>query len=281
MNRTAQTPLAIFYDFDGTLAPGNMQNRRFVPDIGMNADDFWKDVETFTIKTQSDPTISYMYTMLRKAKEAGIAVTREDMAKWGENMEMFPGVETWFGRINRAAAGKGIKVSHYVLSSGNAEIIEACPIAAYFDAIFASRFIYDEEGRAVWPAVALNFTTKTQYLFRVNKGAFGTDFLDTINRYIPDEDRPVPFENIIYIGDGETDVPCFRTVKSLGGMAVAVHDKGQRQNAERFLKEGRVNAVAPADYREGRKLEKLAESWMTLASSRRTLHDIQTGKDNE
>ena len=261
-------PVAICYDFDGTLAPGNMQNRRFVPDIGMTAEDFWNEVAGNTRRTECDPTISYMYVMLEKAREAGVAVRRQDMAEWGRHIEFFPGVETWFRRINRHGAELGVPVLHYVISAGNGEIIEASRIAGQLDGVYASRFMYDQDGQACWPAVALNFTTKTQYLFRINKGAFDNDYQDAINKYLPDEERPVPFENIVYLGDGETDVPCFRTVKSLGGLSVAVHEPGKRAAAEQFLHEGRVNAVAEADYREGSKLDLLIKRTIELALAR-------------
>ena len=260
--------MAICYDFDGTLAPGNMQNRRFVPDIGMTADQFWAEVSENTRLTGCDSTISYMYVMLKKAKEAGVAVRRQDMAEWGRHTEFFPGVESWFRRINRYSAGIGIQTLHYVISAGNGEIIEASGIAGQLDGVYASRFMYDEDGQACWPAVALNFTTKTQYLFRINKGAFDHDYRDEINKYVPDDERPVPFENIIYLGDGETDVPCFRTVKSLGGLSVAVYDQGQQEYAEQFRREGRVNAVAAADYRENSKLELLVKRTIDLALAR-------------
>lgn len=275
MNPPPKPRMAIFYDFDGTLAPGNMQNRRFIPDLGMNAEDFWTEVEAFRHKHQSDPTLSYMHVMLDKAREAGLPVTRQDMAKWGQNMEMFPGVESWFDRITAEGHRRRVTIEHYILSSGNAEIIEACPTADKFDAIFASRFIYNDDGHAIWPATAINFTNKTQYLFRVNKGALDNNSLDTINLYMPDDKRPIPFENMVYIGDGETDVPCFRTVKSMGGMSIAVHDRGGRKQAAQFLAEGRVNAVAPADYRANSKVEKLVKSYIRLTAERRMLYSFQ------
>lgn len=267
--KNSNPPVAICYDFDGTLAPGNMQDRRFIPDIGLTKDEFWKEVAENTRRTECDSTIGYMYVMLEKAREAGVAVRRQDMAKWGQDTDFFPGVADWFSRINHYGQQQGIEVLHYVISAGNAEIIEASAIAKHLDGVFASRFLYDAQGHACWPAVAINFTTKTQYLFRINKGAFEHDYRDTINKYVPDQERPIPFENIIYLGDGETDVPCFRTVKSLGGLSVAVYDAGDFEKAETFLKEGRVNATAPADYRKGQKLDTIIEGTIDLAAARR------------
>ena len=263
-----ETRVALIYDFDGTLAPGNMQDGLFIPHVGMTSQEFWEKVNCNTEKHQCDPTISYMYVMLEMAREAGVSVTREDMAGWSRNIKLFPGVRDWFGRMNQHAESNHVRLEHYVISSGNSEIIEATPIANQFHGIFASSFIYDELGHAIWPGNVVNFTTKTQYLFRVSKGAHGPNDRDTINLYVPDEDRPIPFDNMVYIGDGETDVPCFRVVKDMGGFSVAVHQTERRRDAERFLREGRVNAVAEADYRKGSKLDRMMKSFMEMVSAR-------------
>ena len=262
-----ETKTALIYDFDGTLAPGNMQDGRFIPRLGMTSGEFWAEVNRNTEKHQCDPTISYMFVMLEKAREAGVSVRKEDMAQWAGHIEFFPGVAQWFERMNRHGREHQVSVEHYIVSSGNSEIIEATPIAGEFRGIFASKFIYDDQGHAVWPANAVNFTTKTQYLFRVNKGAHGPSEQDTINLYVPDEERPIPFESIAYIGDGETDVPCFRLVKDMGGLAVAVHEPGREHEAERFFQEGRVNATAPADYREGSKLDRMVQNFIETRAS--------------
>ena len=257
-------PLAIIYDFDGTLAPGNMQDRQFVPDVGMTAADFWREVDALSDETQADKILSYMYVMLEKAKSAGRPVRREDLVAWSRDIEYFPGVESWFGRIDGYGQGKGVSVEHYVISSGNSEIIEGTSIAHRFSRIYASRFLYDAGGAAVWPALAINFTTKTQYLFRINKGAHDLNDSFAINRYVPQSERPVPFQNMVYIGDGETDVPCFRLVKDLGGLSIAVYAHGAREQAERYRDEGRVNCVVPADYSEGGELDNVVKSYINL-----------------
>ena len=210
-------PVALIYDFDGTLAPGNMQDRQFIPDVGMTAAEFWQEVDTLAEANQADGILCYMFVMLEKAKNAGMKVRREDLVARSSDIEFFPGVEGWFDRINDHGREQGLAVEHYVISSGNSEIIEGTAIASRFKRIYASKFLYDHEGVAVWPAVAINFTTKTQYLFRINKGAYDWKDSSIINRFVPHDERPVPFPNMIYIGDGETDVPCFRLVKDLGG----------------------------------------------------------------
>ncbi len=259
-------PLAIIYDFDGTLAPGNMQDRQFIPDIGMTTSDFWREVDALSEANHADKILAYMYVMLEKAKSAGMPVRRDDLVARSREIEFFPGVEGWFDRIDTYGQRKGVSVEHYVISSGNSEIIEGTSIAHKFSQIYASRFMYDAAGAAVWPALAINFTTKTQYLFRINKGAHDLNDDSIINRFVPHSERPIPFQNMIYIGDGETDVPCFRLVKDLGGLSIAVYPAGARERAERYREEGRVNCVVPADYTEGGELDSAAKSYINLVS---------------
>ena len=264
-------PLAIIYDFDGTLAPGNMQDRQFIPDIGMTTADFWQEVDAVAEENHADGILTYMFLMLEKAKSAGMPVRRDDLVAKSREIEFFPGVEEWFDRINLYGRGKGVRVEHFVISSGNSEIIEGAPIADRFTRIYASKFLYDSQGFAVWPAVAINFTTKTQYLFRINKGAHDWKDSSIINKYVPHSERPVPFENMVYIGDGETDVPCFRLVKDLGGLSIAVYADGAHQQAEQYREEGRVNCVVPADYTERGGLDCAVKSYMDLLAARSTL----------
>ncbi len=264
-------PLAIIYDFDGTLAPGNMQDRQFIPDIGMTAVEFWREVDALAEENLADGILSYMFVMLEKAKSAGMPVRREDLVARSRDIDFFPGVEGWFERINAYGQDKGVSVEHYVISSGNSEIIEGTPIADSFTRIYASKFLYDAQGFAVWPALAINFTTKTQYLFRINKGAHDWKDSSIINKYVPQSERPIPFENMVYIGDGETDVPCFRLVKDLGGLSIAVYTGGAREQAEQYRDEGRVNCVAPAVYTENSGLDCTVKSYIDLVSARSTL----------
>ena len=264
-------PLAIIYDFDGTLAPGNMQERQFIPDIGMTADDFWSEVDSLAELNHADGILSYMFVMLEKAREAGMPVRREDLLARSREIEFYPGVEGWFERVNSYCKGRGVLVEHFVISSGNSEIIEGTSIAGEFERIYASKFLYDGEGYAVWPAVAINFTTKTQYLFRINKGAHDWKDSSVINKFVPQHERPIPFENMIYIGDGETDVPCFRLVKDLGGLSIAVYANGAYEQAQQYLDEGRVNCTAPAVYTDGSGLDCAVKSYIDLVAARHSL----------
>ena len=269
-----RTTMALVYDFDGTLAPGNMQERQFIPDIGMTPGEFWSEVDRLSRDNQADGVLMYMYYMLRKAAEEDVPVRLGDLQERGRWLEYFPGVLDWFGRINEYGESRGILVEHYIVSSGNAEIIEGTPVANLVDRIYASRFLFDRNGVAVWPALAVNYTTKTQFLFRINKGAHDLSDDRGINRFVKQEDRPVPFENMVYIGDGETDVPCFRLVKDLGGLSVAVFPPRTRnasQNAQRFVDEGRVHCVAPADYTENSRLDGLVKANIDLLVNREAL----------
>ena len=272
--RHQRVTMALVYDFDGTLAPGNMQERQFIPDVGMTPQEFWTEVDHLASVNQADRILMYMYFMLRKADERGVPVRVGDFRERGHDLEFFAGMPGWFGRINDYGKSRGVRIEHYIVSSGNAEIIEGTPVANLVDRIYASRFLFDQNGVAVWPALAVNYTTKTQFLFRINKGAHDLSDDSGINRFVKQADRPVPFENMVYIGDGETDVPCFRLVKDLGGLSVAVFSprtKNARQKAQRFVDEGRVHCVAPADYTEDSRLDRLVKANVELLANRDAL----------
>lgn len=251
-------PFALAYDFDGTLAPGNIQEYDFVPAIKMTKKAFWKDVEDLSKKNNADNILMYMMHMLDKASAVQVSVHKEDFIKFGRSVRLFKGVVDWFDRINKYGKEKGVKVQHYIISSGIHEMIEGTLIAKKFKAIYASSFVYDHNGGAKWPALAVNYTTKTQFLFRINKGVLNIYDNRKINEYVPKEDRSVPFNNMVFIGDGETDIPCFRTVKSQDGHSIAVykpktHDA--KKKAEKLIKDGRVNFIAPADYSENSEMD--------------------------
>ena len=270
-------PMAIAYDFDGTLAPGNMQERQFLPDIGVTPSKFWAEVTALTKERQADNVLVYMEQMLRKADAASVPVKREDFEKQGESIRLFEGVEGWFDRITEYGRGKGVHIEHYLVSSGNAEIVSGTPIFSKFAQVYASKFIFNQNGVAVWPALAVNFTTKTQYLFRINKGAHDLSDTSQVNEFVEKRDRPVPFENMIFIGDGPTDVPCFRLVKDQGGLSIIVFKPKTgkaREKAEKFKTEGRVHYVAPAIYTEGGKLDRVVKANIDFVASRGTLHDL-------
>ncbi|GIX21633.1 MAG: hypothetical protein KatS3mg121_0416 [Gammaproteobacteria bacterium] len=250
--------VAIAYDFDGTLCPGNMQEHSFIPRLDVSKKAFWERVDAAARRHRADLILMYMKHMLDEARRKEIPVRRADIQAHGSRIPLFAGVGDWFDRIDAYGRRQGLAVRHYIISSGLREMIEGTPIANRFAQIFASAFVYDENGVACWPAVAVNYTTKTQFLFRINKGVLDINEHAKVNEYTPPERRDVPFTNIIFIGDGDTDIPCFRLVKQMGGHSIAVYQprkKGARERAERLMQEGRVHCVLPADYREGKRLD--------------------------
>jgi haloacid dehalogenase-like hydrolase len=248
-------PLAICYDFDGTLSPGYMQNYDFIPKLGMKTGDFWSEVKTLAKEQDGDEILIYMGYMLRKADQAGVSVKREAIEKFGESIELFEGVESWFARVNKYGRARGVAVEHFVISSGLREMIGGTKIGRNFREVFASGFWYDHEGVARFPALGVNYTTKTQYLFRINKGSYEVWDKEKVNSYVPPDERPVPFKNMVFFGDGETDIPCFRLVKDQGGHSIAVYrpraKKGGKAVADKLIEQGRVNFAVPACYVEG------------------------------
>ena len=265
------TTMALIYDFDGTLAPGNVQERQFLPEIGMKPAEFWKEVNELSSKHQADKILMYMQLMLKKADAKGVPVRLSDFRAQGKKVSLYMGIQEWFDRIDAYASANNIKIEHYVVSSGNSEIIEGTPIAGKFKAIYACRFIFDHHGVAEWPAQAINYTTKTQFLFRINKGAHDLSDETGVNKYVPKNERPVPFQNMIYFGDGSTDIPCFRLVKEEGGLSIAVFQprtKRAREKAVQLLKDGRVHKITPADYREGTELDRLVKAQIDYVAAR-------------
>lgn len=256
---TNKIPLAIAYDFDGTLAPGNMQEHSFIPELGVKKEEFWHETRhDYAPKHDMDEILAYMYLLLSKAEPNG-GITLKLLEKHACDLTFFPGVETWFKRINAYADNLGIELKHYVISSGLREMIQASKIGNEFDYIWASGFMYDDNGKAIWPALAVNYTTKTQYLFRINKGVYNSYANEAINSFTPDHKRAVPFPNIIYLGDGDTDVPSMKMMMHQGGKSIAVYDPEQKAKKEpeckRLQLQSRVNYYAEANYNEGSQLD--------------------------
>lgn len=247
-------PMAIAYDFDGTLAPGNMQEYDFIPALNMVSREFWHSVGDLAQQHEMDQILAYMWAMLRQADKADIRVHKSDFRDFGKNIILFPGVGDWFKRINAYAKSKGVRLDHFIISSGIREMVEGTPIYKAFKKVYASGFMFDHNGVACWPALAVNYTTKTQYLFRINKGSLDVHDNSVINKFVPKAQRPVPFENMIFIGDGETDIPCMRLVKDQGGHSIAVYNGSKRnakKAADKLVEDGRATLGAPADYQDG------------------------------
>ncbi len=252
-------PLAIAYDFDGTLAPGNMQERSFIPELGISKEEFWHESRDVYAPTKDmDEILAYMYLLMSKAEPNG-GITRAVLEKHAHDLTFFPGVEEWFSRINTFADKLGIELKHYIISSGLREMIQASKIGSEFEYIWASGFMYDDSGKAIWPALAINYTTKTQYLFRINKGVLNSFENDRINSFTPDHKRAVPFTNMIYLGDGDTDVPSMKMMMHQGGKSIAVYDPEQKETKQpackRLQLQSRVNYYAEANYTDGSELD--------------------------
>lgn len=250
--------VAFCYDFDGTLAAGNMQEYGFMRRLGMTPEEFWEKSDAMAKKYAADNNLCYMKCMLDEAKARKIAFTREDFVACGKDIVLYKGVVDWFDRINAYALSKGIKISHYLISSGLQEIVEGTPIASKFSQLYASTFMYNEYGEAEWPARVVDYTGKTQYLFRINKGCFDVHDNKSVNCAMPECERPIPFKHMVYFGDGDTDVPCMSMIKRLGGYCLAVyqpHKPGAKERATKYLHDGRANIIAAADYSAGMKID--------------------------
>ena len=247
--------IAFLYDFDKTLCTTDMQNYAFIPSLGMTPAEFWAEANGFGRRNRIDGILAYMYIMLREAERKKLPFTREDLVEKGRQIELFPGVESWFSRINAFGEAQGVRVEHYVISSGLREIIEGSSISHEFKEIYASEFYYDETGRPVWPKLAVNFTAKTQFVYRINKGVLDVSDDKTLNDSMPDDSKRIPFPNMIYMGDGLSDVPCMKMMRAYGGQAIAVYQDANRTGVEELLAKKRVDFIFPADYREGSALD--------------------------
>lgn len=271
-----KTRIAIAYDFDGTLAPGNMQEHSFLPELGLTAKEFWPEVKQYARDNDMDEILAYMYLMLKKATASNLPIKRDAIEEYGRTVTLFPGVEEWFDTISQYGKDRDLAIEHYIISSGLREMIKATPIGKKFKYIFASGYMYDANDVATWPALAVNYTTKTQYLFRINKGIDNSYDNTGINKYTPEPERPIPFKNIIYLGDGDTDIPCMKMLKYQGGHSIAVYESWtgrgtKRQQAKRdscyeLLDQERADYVAAADYSRGTNLDNIIRSLLDKMS---------------
>lgn len=249
-----QIDVAFIYDFDGTLAHGNIQEYNFIPALNMTSDEFWNEVDNLKINNNMENVLAYMYLMLKKAEEHNMSVKKSAFIEYGKNIKFYPGVIDWFDRVNSYASTLGIKVHHYIVSSGIKEMIEGTQIKDKFEKIYACSFLYNIDEIAKWPAVSVNYTNKTQFLYRINKGIYEV-YDESINNKMAEEDKKIPFENMIYFGDGMTDVPCMKLVKDSGGIAISLYESNNKLATE-LLTDGRVNHISKTDYTENSDLDK-------------------------
>ena len=278
--------LALCYDFDRTLSPDDMQAQGFIQSVGEDVKEFWKQSNELSEKNDMDMNLAYMLTMVKKAK-GKFYVTKKALAEYGAKIKLYDGVEGWFGRINEYGESRGIIVEHYIISSGLKEMIEGTAIAGEFKKIYASAFMYDEYGVPEWPAQTINYTNKTQFLFRIEKGCLNINDHEGVNEYIPPENIRVPLRNIVYFGDSDTDIPCMKLVNSYGGHSIGVYDKasGNKEKVYRLIKNNRIRYFAPADYTEGSEIDCLVKAIINKTAAYEKLeskhvHDLLETRKN-
>lgn len=249
--------VAICYDFDKTLSPTDMQAQGYIQSLGLDVDAFWRHSGALAQASGMDRNLAYMYTMLEEAR-GRLTVSLSALKAYGARVRLYPGVREWFGRTRRAAQERGLYLEHYIISSGLKEMIEGTSIAGEFKRIYASAFYFDERGEARWPAQAVNFTNKTQFLFRIEKGVLDVNDPAVNDSQLPENMR-IPFRNMIYIGDSETDIPCMKLVLSRGGYSIGVYDPitCDRSKVHQIMLDGRIDYYAPADYTAGAPLDAL------------------------
>ena len=271
--------LAICYDFDKTLSPDNMQAQGYLQAINYeDQDEFWMETAELAKSHDMDSNLAWMYLMLKGAR--GKEIFRKEMLMdYGAKVELYKGVRDWFERTRHYGEERGVKVEHYIISSGSKEMIEGTAIAGEFEKIYASSFFYDEDGIAVWPAQVVNFTNKTQFLFRISKGVL--DINDSrVNDYFPPDKIRIPFRNFVYLGDSETDIPCMKLVNSYGGHSIGVYDPetGNTDRVHKLIQENRIKYFAPADYSEGAELDDLVKKIINKTAEEDKLERIYYDK---
>lgn len=268
--------MAICYDFDKTLSPDDMQSFTLIPSFGLEKEKFWEESNQLAKANLMDRNLAWMYELLRYSTFMGKPFSREYLRSIGANVSLYNGVKTWFDRVTAYAAARGIVVEHYIISSGLKEIIEGSEIADKFKRIYASSYYYDTNGVAIWPAQAINYTNKTQYIFRIAKGIL-EEWDERVNESMSVSNLAIPYENIVYIGDSETDIPCMRLVKNKNGYAIGVFDpnQNQRKKVYQLYNDERIDFYAPAIYTQGSELDKYVKQIITEISAREAMKAAQ------
>ena len=251
--------IGILYDFDKTLCTTDMQEYTFIKNLDMTSEEFWGEAADITRTHEVEKVLAYMFVMIKKCKEKGISLTKEYLKECGKDVVLFKGVETWFDRINAFGETMGVNIEHYIISSGTYEIIQGTPIAKYFKRIYACRYMYDENGEALWPSLAINYTLKTQYIYRISKGILDVTDDYNLNRLQDESLRRIAYRNMIYIGDGMTDIPCMKMVKEKGGKSIALYTRGKSETVKPLVDDERINYVCVADYSEHSTLENIVK----------------------
>ncbi len=280
----AKTPtkVALIYDFDETLSVTYMQDYILIPSLGMKPKTFWQKANQWSKDNCADQVTGSMYYFIKTAKEKGISLTREYFRNAAKSITYFEGVEDWFERINEYGKERDLQVEHYIISSGYEEIIAGSTIRKHFKDIFGCSYAFGEDGTPVWPARVVNYSTKTQYLSKINKGLGKTEDR-AVNEFMEDEKRPIPFRRMIYFGDGMTDIPSMKLTKTRGGNAIAVYQpkSKHKKNAIKLLSDDRVNFALPADYREGKQLDMVVKTILDKLATERDLEELQAKEEKK
>lgn len=270
--RARKPKMAICYDFDRTLSPDDMQTFTLIPSFGIDKEEFWKASNELAKTNRMDTNLAWMYELIRYSDFKSKSLKLEYFKESGANVKLYKGVKSWFERMNEYAEKKGIELEHYIISSGLKEIIEGSKIAQYFKRIYASTYFYSTDSVAKWPAQAINYTNKTQFIFRIAKGIL-EEYDERVNDSMPEEELRIPYENIVYIGDSATDIPCMRLVKSKGGYSIGVFDpvKNNRAKVYQLFNDGRLSFYAPADYSASSQISKYMKQIIDEIASKESI----------
>lgn len=277
-----RTKVAFVYDFDETLSTTYMQDYFLIPELGMKPDDFWREANMWSAINGVDQITGSMYYFKKVAEDIGLKLTKENLACCGEFIIFYKGVEEWFNRINKYGKMLNLDIEHYIISSGYEEIIEGCGIRKFFKDVYGCAFAYDDDGYPIWPARVVNYSGKVQYLAKINKGLGKFDD-KAVNEFTPDDKRRIPYTRIIYFGDGMTDIPSMKMVKSRNGTAIAVYKprSHNKEKAIKLLKENRVNFALAADYREGKEIDCVVKTILNKIATERDLDILKKKEDKK
>lgn len=267
--------LAICYDFDKTLSPDDMQAQGYIQSVGYDVQKFWDESNDLAKANDMDNNLAYMWKMVQES-EGRMVFNKKKLAEYGARVKLFDGVEDWFERIRAYGKTRNVIVEHYIISSGLKEMIEGTKMAraGAFEKIYASSFYFNDRGVAKWPAQAINYTSKTQFLFRIEKGVL--DINDPgVNAYFSPEEIRVPFRNMVYIGDSDTDIPCMKLVNTYGGHSIGVYDPAtqNKKKVYKMMHDKRIRYYAPADYTERSELDLLVKAIIDKTAANEILED--------
>lgn len=275
-----KTKVALIYDFDKTLCSKDMQEYSFIPNLNMTSNTFWNEVSNFTKEEKMDKILGYMYMMIKKSQEINKDITIPYLNSLGSSVELFPGVLNWFNNINEYGKKIDLEIEHYIVSSGIKEIIKGTSIAKYFKEIYACEFLY-VNNVAVWPKQSINYTAKTQYISRINKGVLDIADDVTLNKMMSDDERRISSKNMIYFGDGLTDIPSMKMTRSYGGYAIAVYQNNDTKLVKELINENRIDFYAKANYNENEELDKIVKTILNDISTKTKLNNLHKKQIND